>query len=179
MGWLDIIIGLLLLLNIISGYKNGFFEEVGGFVGLILGLFVAIALDEKMAHFLTRAFSSDPPWANILGFLIPFIFVILVFSIVAKLFSHFFNILSLGWLNGIAGATFSFFKGVFILSILLNIYEIADKDRSLIGSQRIEQSRYYKRILKVAPDLFPSFPDFSFGDKSSDTEESEPNNLIV
>lgn len=157
MGWLDIVLGILLALNIISGYKKGFFEEVGGLVGLIAGLFAAMALDDLVSQFLMNAFSCGVVLANVLGFLIPFLMVFMLFVILSKVFSHFFKILSLGWMNHLAGALFSFVKGVFILSIILNIYEWADKDRSLVGQERIESSRLYKPIQKVVPDLVPIF----------------------
>lgn len=156
MGWLDVVLGLLLALTIISGYRHGFFEEVAGFAGLIAGLFVALALDNQVANLLVTRFGTQPVLSHILGFLLPFTIVMVVFQLSAKLFTHFFKTLSLGWLNGLAGAAFSLFKGLLILSILLNIYERADEDKSLLGTQ-IARSTLYEPVRRVAPGLFPAF----------------------
>ncbi|HBL71771.1 MAG TPA: hypothetical protein DD409_02105 [Bacteroidales bacterium] len=156
MGWLDVVLGILLALNIFSGFKHGFFEEVAGFAGLIAGLFVALAIDDEVSCLLATQLGVGHTWSSILGFFLPFIAVILVFLAGAKLFTHFFKALSLGWLNRLAGAAFSLLKGLLILSILLNLYERVDEDKSLLGSQ-IARSSLYEPVRRVAPSIFPAF----------------------
>lgn len=156
MGWLDVVLGLLLALNLFSGFRNGFFEEVAGLAGLIAGLFVALSVKDQVAHLLCTHLGAGHGWSEILGFILPFAAVILVFLLGAKLFTHFFKALSLGWLNRLAGAAFSLFKGLLILSILLNLYERVDEDKSLLGPQ-IARSNLYEPIRRAAPRLFPSF----------------------
>jgi membrane protein required for colicin V production len=156
MGWIDIILGILLILNIIDGYKNGFFEEIGTFAGLIAGICAGIALKGQIAVFFINHSSSSAPWANILGFLVPFLLVFLFFVIMAKVMSHFFKAISMGWLNRMAGGLFCMLKGALILSLVLNLYQIVDRDRSIIGAQRAESSLLYEPIVRFAPKVFPS-----------------------
>jgi len=174
MGWIDLVIGILLILNIVSGLKNGFFEEIGTFAGLIAGICAGIALKDEVALFLLNHTSTSAPWVNITGFLLPFLLVFLFFVILAKVFSHFFKAISMGWVNRIAGGVFCFFKGALILSVLLNLYEMVDKDRSIIGLERTESSLLYKPIVKVAPIIFPSLKVmfFHMEDKEHDWTES-------
>jgi membrane protein required for colicin V production len=171
MDWLDIILGILLLLNFFSGFKHGFFKEVGGLIGLIAGVFAAIALHQKTALLLTNIFSIQAPWVVILGFMIPFIGVMLFFAILAMVFNKLFLALSLGWLNRLAGSLFSVVKSVIILSLLFNLYEYADKDKSVLGSYRIEHSQLYKGIRDVVPNLYPSF-----SNKLDQTKDKVQNN---
>lgn len=156
MGWLDVVLGLLLALNVFSGFRRGLFEEVGGLAGFIAGVLVALAFDDKVASLLANHFGAGHVWASVLGFLIPFIAVTTVFELGAKLFTQLFKTLSLGWLNRSAGAAFSLLKGLLVLSILINLYERVDEDRSLLG-EHIARSKLYVPVRKAAPTLFPAF----------------------
>lgn len=176
MGWIDLIIVIVLALNVVSGIKNGFFEEVGTFAGLIVGILAGIALKEEVAQFLLNHTSTSVAWVNISGFLIPFLLVFLFFVIMAKVFSHFFKAISMGWLNRTAGGVFCLFKGVLILSVMLNLYEMVDKDRSLIGPERAERSILYEPVLKVAPKLFPTLKNMFY--KKDHDNESEGSRTI-
>ncbi|MDP4277478.1 MAG: CvpA family protein [Bacteroidota bacterium] len=171
--WLDIFLGLILLLSLLDGYKNGFFREVGGLAGLIVGFFVASALNHVIAGHLIVAHSWHVATANMFGFLIPFLAVIVLFVFLSKVFSQLFSMLALGWMNRLAGAFFCFLKGAFILSIMLNLYQLADKDSSLIGKERIERSTFYKPLVKVAPSLFPSFLNASTSHKTDGSKATE------
>lgn len=65
----------------------------------------------------------------------------------------------MGWLNNFFGGLFGLIKAVLILSIILNLYEFVDSDRSLIGSDKVITSPIYKPILKVLPTVAPMFKD--------------------
>lgn len=79
--------------------------------------------------------------------------------------------LSMNWLNRLAGGGIALLKNLILLSILLNIYEIVDSDRSLIGPERVEQSQLYTPVLNAVPALFPPFPDVSLQLESEDSTE--------
>lgn len=154
---IDIIIGSLLLLEIINGYKRGFLAEVGSILGLILGLFVALSFRIPMAHLFSAMDAKAGTWPSVVGFFVTFLLVYLVITILARIFEGFLGFIALGWLNRLAGGLFCMLKGLFILSIFLNLYELVDKDRSFIGVKHIESSVFYKSVLNFAPRFFPSF----------------------
>lgn len=176
MGWLDILLGLSLALSTIEGIKRGFFHEVAGFVGLVAGFFIAVCLDKPIGLFLSQHAGIPTPLAGVLGFLLPFAATIIAAQLAATFLNEISKGLSLNGLNRVAGGAFALFKQVVILSILLNIYELFDSDKSLIGIDRIQHSRLYTPVLKAAPALFPSFPDVSL--QSEPEEPTEPT-LIV
>lgn len=176
MGWLDILLGLSLALSTIEGIKRGFFHEVAGFVGLVVGFLLAIWLDKPIGIFLVQHTGIPAPLAGVLGFILPFVCTIIAAQIAAAFLSEVVKSLSLNGLNRLAGGAFALLKNLVVLSILLNFYELFDSDRSLIGPERIEHSRLYTPILKTAPALFPSFPDVSL--RSEPEEPAEPK-LIV
>lgn len=171
MGWLDVLLGLSLVLSAVKGFRRGFFDEVAGFVGLVAGFFIAVCLDKPIGLFLSQHAGIAVPLASILGFLLPFASTIFISQAVAGLLSEVLKCLSLNGLNRMAGSGFALLKAIIALSILLNIYELCDTDRSFVGAARVEHSRLYTPILKAAPALFPSFPDVSLRSKP----ENRPN----
>lgn len=154
---IDVFIGLLLAYEIYRGLKNGFVSEAGSILGLIIAFYTATAMRGSMAKLLSPVCFDSPTWSSAIGFLITFLVVYLLIVILAKIFEGFLGIIALGGVNRVAGGFFCLFKGALIFSILLNLYETIDSDRSLIGPKNVESSIFYKPILKVAPTLFPHF----------------------
>ena len=166
---IDVFIALLLAYEIFRGLKRGFIAEVGSIVALIVAFYTASAMRGSMAHLLSPVCLDSPAWSSAIGFLVTFLVVFLLIVILAKIFEGFLGIIALGGINRLAGGLFCLFKGALILSIVLNLYETIDSDRSFIGAKRIESSIFYKPVKKVAPTLFPHF-----GSKKSDQNPEKP-----
>jgi len=154
---LDIIIGLLLFFEILNGFKRGFLAEAGSIFGLLLGIFAGLAFREPMGHLFSSLCGNSERVSSVVGFFVTFLVVYLLITILAKIFEGFLGIVLLGWVNRMAGAIFCLLKGLLFLSILLNLYEAIDKDRSFVGPKKIESSVLYKPVIKIAPNLFPAF----------------------
>jgi membrane protein required for colicin V production len=157
MVWIDVVIGLLLLLDVLKGVKNGFASEAGTIIGILAGFLVASAGGNAMARFLAPVFGDSLQWSGIFGFLMTFLVVFVLILILSKLFEGFLNVFALGWMNKGAGGFFSLLRGLLVLSIVLNLYQVVDKDCSLIGAERVRKSVFYKPIRNFAPALFPNF----------------------
>jgi membrane protein required for colicin V production len=176
MVWFDIVIGLILLLEIFKGLKKGFLGEIGTILGIFFGFFIASASGNTMAGFLSPVCGDSAKWSAVLGFLLTFLVVFSLIVILAKIFEGFLSVLALGWVNRLAGGFFCLLKGALVLSIVLNLYQAIDEDRSMLGPERIESSAFYKPIVKVAPALFPSFRLFHHSDT---TLTKNPKQIMV
>lgn len=172
---IDVFIGLLLAYEIIRGLKRGFVAEVGSIVALIVAFYTASAMRGSMARLLSPVCFDSPVWSSAVGFLFTFLVVYLLIVILAKIFEGFLGIIALGGINRLAGGLFCLFKGALILSIVLNLYETIDSDRSFIGVKRIESSIFYKPVKKVAPTLFPHYGSAK-SDQISEKPDSEVSN---
>ena len=156
MVWIDAVIALLLILDILKGVKNGLASEAGTIIGIVAGFFVASVFGNATAHFLLPVCGNSPQWSGVLGFLLTFLVVFLLILILSKVFEGFLNALALGWLNKLAGGFFCFLRGVLVLSIVLNLYQTVDKDCSLIGKEKVKTSVFYKPIRNFASSIFPT-----------------------
>lgn len=156
MVWIDAVIGLVLIFEILKGVKNGFASEAGTIVGILAGFLVASALGNITAHFMLPLCGNSPQWSGVIGFLATFLVVLLLILILSKVFEGFLNALALGWMNKMAGGFFCFLKGVLVLSLFLNLYQAVDKDCSLIGKEKVKASVFYKPIRNFAKSIFPT-----------------------
>ncbi|HET9570491.1 MAG TPA: CvpA family protein [Bacteroidales bacterium] len=156
MVWIDVVIGLLLILDLLKGVKRGFVSEAGTIIGILAGFFLASSLGNTTAHFLLPICGHSPQWSGVLGFLMTFLIVLVLILILSKVFESFLKALSLGWMNKLAGGFFCFLRGILVLSIVLNLYQAVDKDCSLIGKEKVKASVFYKPIRNFASSIFPT-----------------------
>lgn len=183
MNFLDIIFGLFLVLETLNGFKKGFFAEFGSIAGLFLGFCIGAAIRIPFSHFLCESFSMNITLAAIFGFLIPFFAVYFFILISSRFFGLVLNVFSLGVVNRVAGGFFSMLKCALIISIFLNLYEMADKDRSFFGPDHIESSKLYEPLIKVAPSIIPSIrgsqkdQEENKGKKEIDNNDSKINDV--
>jgi membrane protein required for colicin V production len=164
MVWIDGIIGLLFALELIRGWKKGFADEIGTIAGMVLGFLVASACGNTMARFLAPVCDDSIRWSNVLAFLLTFLAVFLLMIILSKIFEGFLKVFALDWMNRLAGSLLFFVRVLLIVSVVLNLYQTIDRDCSVLGTQRVKKSVFYRPVRNVASTLFPSFGMFKHPD---------------
>jgi membrane protein required for colicin V production len=159
MNYVDVILGILLILSAIGGFSKGFVEELAGLVALILGIWIAIHFSDIVGRFLTSTFNVTFKHLTIVAFIVTFLGVVIVVHIIGSFFSKLVKVVSLGFLNRLAGLAFGAVKGALILSVLLVVFDKIDKDVHIISSKTKSESKLYTPIRNFAPGVFP-FLDF-------------------
>ena len=155
MSYIDIILGLLLLLAAIYGFKKGFVYELASLVALILGIWGAVLFSDLVANYLETKLSWDFEYMNILSFLITFVLIVIVVHLVGIILNKLVNAIALGFLNHALGMVFGLLKVAFILSVLLFIYEKFDPHGNIISHEHREQSKVYEPVRSFAPSILP------------------------
>jgi membrane protein required for colicin V production len=162
-NWLDVIIAFALGASLIKGFQKGLFREVGEIAAFLAAIWCALAFDGSVTAFLQFTFSMPLPVAYLVGFLLLLVGIYWLVSLIFGTMTRIINGLSLGWINRLSGGLFSVLKTAIVLSLLLNLYEVVDPGRRLIGNERAESAKIYVPLLKLAPTLFPSFrPPFNW-----------------
>jgi membrane protein required for colicin V production len=164
MNYIDLILGILLILSAINGFSKGFVEELSGLVALILGIWAAIHFSGSVGQYLTENFHWTFQHLSIVAFIITFVIVVILVQIIGSFFSKLVKAVSLGFLNRLAGLAFGALKGALILSIVLVVFDKLDKDVHIIAKKTKTESRLYTPIRNFAPGVFP-FLDFWKEDK--------------
>jgi membrane protein required for colicin V production len=114
----DWIILLLLVLNIVSAAMQGFFAEALSMAGLVVGYIVAAWQYQRLAGWLATFLKND--WlAEILGFLIIFFAVALLFGIAGRIARWMMKEAGLSGFDRFLGALLGLLKGGLMVAVIL------------------------------------------------------------
>lgn len=120
LNWFDIALVLIILWSAISGMRAGLARVVVGFVATVAGFVAGFWFYRMMAEKLM-------PWvktstvANMLGFLIIFVGVLIAGALIGSLFSRFFHWIGLSWFNHLLGGVAGFLRGAVMIAALVDI----------------------------------------------------------
>ena len=153
MNYFDVVIGILLIVALVKGFKNGLIIEFASLAALVLGVLGAIKFSSLTESWLLQHFSSN--YIGIISFLVTFVVIVIAVHLIAKVIDKLIKAVALGLINRIFGAAFSLLKYAFILSILLAIFTSFDKTFNLIPQETRESSIIYEPLSEFAPKIFP------------------------
>jgi len=156
MNYLDIIIAILLIIAIVSGYRKGFIHQLASLAALILGIFLAVKFSKLISPFLNEHFTSSANVAKVLAFVIVFIIVMILVHLLGRFLEKTFEEIELGPLNKLAGCIFSLIKMLFIISCIMILLKLSIIKFNWPKPDDREKSYLYKPVESVALLVFPS-----------------------
>lgn len=165
MNTFDIIIAALLLFGFIRGLMKGLFVELASLISLIAGVYGAIHFSYFVGDFLKDSVDWEEQYISIVAFAITFIAIVIVISLLGKLFTKMADFAALGVLNKILGGVFGILKFGLILSIILIIFDKLNTTIPFVSEENTESSILYEPVKELAPLLFSDFltiEDFEF-----------------
>ncbi|HEX4170636.1 MAG TPA: CvpA family protein [Bryobacteraceae bacterium] len=115
MNWFDLVILLLILMSVVAGLRSGLARVVVGLAATVAGLLLGFWCYRLVAAYLTR-FVGTPAIADILGFLLIFVGVLLLGSLIAALLARIFRWIGLSWFDHLLGGVAGFFRGVLVVA---------------------------------------------------------------
>jgi membrane protein required for colicin V production len=152
---MDIVIGVLLVLGLYQGIKNGLFVEIASIVSFFLGVFLAIKFSYLVKNVLEGFISWNPKTIQILAFILTSIFVVIGVHLLAKIFTKIADFAFLGLANKLAGGVFSVIKTALLIGIVLNLVQKINIDNQLISIEKQENSIFYSTILDTTAFMMP------------------------
>lgn len=161
MNVIDIVLMVVALIAFLVGWRKGLVSAIGGLVALVGAVLTARTYAAHLAAIFAGWWSEmDEKVLYIIAFALLFLAVNLVISLLAHILEGLLKALFLGWLNRLFGSLLSLVVAAFMMSIVLNIYEFADKNHRLISQAIIEDSALYQPVLKVLPTVVPELKAF-------------------
>lgn len=131
----DWIICGVVLLNVITAAMQGFFSEALTIAGLVVGYLVAAWQYRSLADWL-EAYLKNPWLAEILGFLIIFFAIVILFGIVARIARWVMKEAGLSGLDRFLGGVLGLLKGgLMVAVILMGMTAFAPASKLLVSSQ--------------------------------------------
>lgn len=156
MGFLDIILGVLLAFAFYKGLKNGLFVELASLVSLLAGIYFAVKFSSFMRDILVGYVKWNPNTIQVVAFILTFIAVVVVVTILGKFLTGIADFAFLGWLNKLGGGFFRVLKIVLIISILFAVFEKINYNHILAKKEKLDNSLFYNPIQKTAGYMYPS-----------------------
>lgn len=149
MNYLDIIIGIILILFAIVGLRNGIIREAFSLAAFIGGIYGAIKLSNVVGHWLGKIINVSPEWMSVISFIIVFVALALLINWLGNWLAQVVESINLGFIDKIGGIVFGIAKGfllVGVLILLLDFFGIKD----VLNEETRKGSKLYKYSEDVA-----------------------------
>ncbi len=149
MNYLDIIIGIILILFAIVGLRNGIIREAFSLAAFIGGIYGAIKLSDMVGKWLGNIINVSPEWMAVISFILVFIALALLINWLGNMLANLIESIRLGFIDKLGGVVFGIAKGfllVGVLILLLDFFGIKD----VVDDETREGSKLYKNSEKVA-----------------------------
>ena len=159
MNYIDIILGVLLLLAAIRGFGKGLVAEVASLAALILGRWGAIRFSHLTGEMLVNFFELQSKYMGLISFFVTFILIVVAVQIIGNVVHKLINSLALGLLNRLAGVLFGVLKTALILSVVLIVFDEVDENVGILPPEKKARSQVYEPVKNLVPSIFP-FLDF-------------------
>jgi membrane protein required for colicin V production len=143
MNWLDWLVLLVLALAAFKGFQRGFIVELASLVALVLGIWAAVHVSDRVAA---------------LAFLVTFIAVLLAVHLLARGLTALVDLAQMGLPNKLVGIFFSVLRSAFSLSVAFNLL-VGYSEGTMPPANVREASRFYAPIRAFAPMLVPALGD--------------------
>jgi len=158
MNWLDLILGILLVLAIYRGFKKGIFVEIASIAALVLGVWIAVEFSGLTESWIRDELKWSSNHLELIAFIVTFILVVILVHVVARLADRLFKAIALGILTRLSGMVIGLLKTAFILSIFLVIVEKVEFYTTDIIPAKVKRSSIlYSPVKNFAPNVLPFF----------------------
>ena len=120
MNWIDVLLLLVIGFSVVSGLTAGFARVGVGFIAAILGIFCGFWFYGIAAQYVLDYVSSRTI-ANLIGFFVIFIGIVLIGAVIGRVLARFFRWVGLSWLDRLMGGAFGLVRGALIAIALVTV----------------------------------------------------------
>jgi len=158
MNWLDVALVILLVGSVASAFSKGFVRESIGLAAAFIGLLCG-AWFYRMPGEILRPYLASREAANLVGFLLIFVGVILLGWIISLLVGMVVKVVGLSWLDRLLGAAFGAARGVVVcVALITAIMAFAPGNDARTPPQSVVHSRLAPYLIDAANVLTMATP---------------------
>ncbi|MDD4631331.1 MAG: CvpA family protein [Proteiniphilum sp.] len=155
MNWFDLLVGILLLIAFVNGYRKGLIMQLVGLATIILAAIFGGKLAEKILPEIHRLLELSPSASRVLSFVLAFVLIAILLSLIGRLIQKFIDVVLLSFVNRILGSVIAMGTMMLFLSILLNLVLMLDKNETVIKPKIRQESFFFERVEAVVPAIIP------------------------
>jgi len=170
MNYIDLLLGALLILAFISGYRKGFFVALTSLIGVILGIIGAYYFSDYTGDYIADWIGKEPGVTKVLAFLITFLAIVVLIGLMGKVLTKIADFAALGLINKFLGGVFNTIKIAFVISVLFFFFGDSNITGFVISEEKKADSLLYEPVARLAPMVLPAIIDRI--DEELDKEEA-------
>lgn len=159
MNFLDIGIGILLVVGLVRGIKNGFFIEVASLIALIVGIYGAIHFSYIAGEYLAQYIDWKERTITIVAFVLTLLIIVFLIHLIGRFLTALVDFVLLGFLNKIAGGVFGVVQLAVILGTLLVFFERFVPSLTFINEATKQESFFYEPLQETGNLVFTYIPE--------------------
>jgi len=155
MNWFDLLVGILLLIAFINGFRKGLIMQLVGLATIVLAAIFGGRLAMKILPVISRLMELSPSVTRVLSFVLAFALIAIVLSLIGRLIQKFIDVVFLSFINRLLGSVISIGTMMVLLSIILNLVLMLDKKQTVINRKIRTESFFFERVEAVIPAIVP------------------------
>ncbi|WP_310993389.1 CvpA family protein [Aequorivita marina] len=155
MNTIDLVIGIILLIAFFMGFRKGLLRSLAALIGLVVGVYGAMYFSDYARVYIERWFDWSEDLTSLAAFLVTFLLIMIVFSILGRLLTKVANFAMMGIFNKLFGGVFNALKFAFLISVIFMFVNASEDYRILSPEQRAD-SVLYEPVASLAPAILPA-----------------------
>jgi len=179
MNYIDVVLGIILIVAAIQGFRKGFIVEAASLAALILGIWGAIKFSDWTAGYISKTFNYHSNSLSMVAFLVTFVGIVILIHILGKILDSTIKAVALGFLNRLAGIIFGTLKAAVILSILLLLFDPVDENVHFLPAKQKADSKIYPPMKQLVPTLFPFIKLWNTDNKTKPEEQEKEQKSVT
>src|SRR3990167_161101 len=142
---LDFAFILPLILFALLGFRDGLVRKLVAVASVVAAMFLAQLLRNDLSAVLRDSLSVDPTDAPMQAYLIIFFAIVLIQSLLYRLFAKRYKIGGIA--DRIIGASLGLFEGMLVVSVVLVVFSL----KGVPDRKTAKESRLYGTLISLAP----------------------------
>ena len=155
MNILDAIILICLIPAIIHGVRKGFISQAIAIISFIAGIWASARFADMVSKWVSQYITASEQVLKIIAFAIILVAVFIALGLVGRLLEKILDFAFLGWVNRLAGVTFSVLKTALILGLVAMAFNSWNDSFGLVKPEVLEDSVLYGPVKGMADAIFP------------------------
>ncbi|MEA1965118.1 MAG: CvpA family protein [Candidatus Aerophobetes bacterium] len=153
MNWLDVVLGVFIILFAIRGVVKGLFKEACGLIGIVVGLLVAINRYEGVGEIISSEFNFIPPKISyLISFVLIFVGIALIGGVAGIILHKASKYTIIRGIDGGGGFILGLIEGALICSIILILLDISPISKR--ANKWMKGSTLTSYLIKVGPFVY-------------------------
>lgn len=154
---IDIIILICFLPAFYFGIKNGLVKQLISLCVVYFGIKLSVRFSQPVALWLTESVGITEVWSKTLSFIVIFLAVALILSLIGRIIEKILNISLLGWLNKLLGVALSIVICALLVAAAIHMADHANNVLHFISEEKLAESKLWPVILDHSQNLFSRF----------------------